>query len=77
MDIEQLKMILEAAAAAGDGAMKVVFIWFAYKFFATVLVWGFWSGVVYAGYRFFSNMASAEYGDRWPGRLVRPAEAEK
>ncbi len=37
MDIEQLKLILEAAKAAGDGAMEVVFVFFAYKFLGLFL----------------------------------------
>ena len=37
MDLEQLQLILDAARAAGDGAMQVVFVWFAYKFFVALL----------------------------------------
>ena len=51
MDIEQLKLILEAAAAAGDGAMRVVFVWFAYKIFGIIIHYGLFAGIFYGVYR--------------------------
>ena len=55
MDIEQLKLILEAARAAGDGAMEVVFVFFAYKFVGLFLKIGLASGVFYGAFRLISS----------------------
>ena len=51
MDIEQLKLILEAAAAAGGGATKVVFVWFAYKFFGLLIHYGLFAGIFFAAFK--------------------------
>jgi len=51
MDIEQLKLILEAAAAAGGGATKVVFVWFAYKFFGLLIHYGLFAGLFFAAFK--------------------------
>ena len=51
MDIEQLTLILEAAKAAGDGAMSVVFVWFAYKFFGLVIHYSLWGGLFFAVFK--------------------------
>lgn len=66
MDIEQLKLILDAASAAGDGARQVVFIWFALRF-ATLFVWaGVFSGGVLAAYKLIRMSIDYEYGDITP-----------
>lgn len=59
MDIEQLRLILEAAAAAGDGATRVVFVWFAYKFFGTLVHYGLFGGLFFAAYKVASRCISA------------------
>ena len=51
MDIEQLKLILEAARAAGDGAMSVVLVWFAYKFLGVLLNAGLIGGLIVGAYK--------------------------
>ena len=56
MDIEQLRLILEAAAAAGDGATKVVFVWFAYKFFGTLIHYGLFGGLFFGAYKAITKL---------------------
>ena len=51
MDIEQLKLILEAAQAAGDGAVQVVFVWFALKFVGLFLKCGLIGGLILGAFR--------------------------
>jgi hypothetical protein len=51
MDIEQLKLILEAAKAAGDGAVHVVFIWFAYKFIMGFFHYGVFGALFYTAFK--------------------------
>ncbi len=51
MDIEQLTLILEAAAAAGDGAMQVVFVWFAFKFFTFAAGISVVAGAIFGAYK--------------------------
>ena len=73
MDIEQLKLILEAARAAGDGAVQVVFIWFAFKFVTIFLKAGLVGGFLLAAYKLilraitefsFLEKIESEIGDR-------------
>lgn len=51
MDIEQLKLILEAATAAGEGATSIVRIWFALQFLELTVFAGLWSGALYGIYK--------------------------
>lgn len=90
MDIEQLKLILEAAAAAGNGATQVVFVWFAYKFFGLVIHYGLFAGFFYAAFKVcdrclksfaFSERVSAILGDNYfgpsaKGRFLRWVQKE-
>lgn len=59
MDIEQLKLILEAAAAAGDGAYSVVLIWFSVKFASLLLQYSAIGGAFYAIYKIASAIIQA------------------
>ena len=56
MDIEQLTLILDAARAAGDGAMSVVLIWFAFKFVGLMLSTSLIGGGMYAVYRVLTGV---------------------
>jgi hypothetical protein len=42
MDIEQLRLILEAATAAGTGAMQIVVMWFGLEVLRLVVVVALW-----------------------------------
>jgi hypothetical protein len=66
MDIEQLKLILDAARAAGDGAMTIVFVWFALKFFIVILVGSIVSSVAYGIYKL---AAHSTYNSTFIGRI--------
>ena len=59
MDIEQLKLILEAARAAGDGAMTIVITWFFFLFFEVLAKWSLGAGLIYAAYKTVQRMVSS------------------
>lgn len=58
MDIEQLKLILDAATAAGTGATKIVLIWFAYKFTWVFVGTGLWGSVIWGTYKLIAKAMS-------------------
>jgi len=51
MDIEQLKLILEAAAAAGSGAYNVVLLWFGYQLITDLLFSSLFAAAIWCAYR--------------------------
>jgi len=66
VDIEQLKLILDAAQAAGEGAYSIVIVWFLLQFLKTLLLWGVIGGALTGGYKLAKRGIDA---DDWKSRL--------
>ena len=66
MDIEQLKLILDAAQAAGEGAYSIVIVWFSLQFLKTLLLFGVVIGALTGIYKLIKRAIDA---DDWKSRL--------
>ena len=51
MDIEQLRLILEAAQAAGSGAYSVALLWLGFQLFKSLLAYGCLGGLLLGSYK--------------------------
>lgn len=60
MDIEKLKLILDALSNAGDNAMTFALLWLAKDFILGVLTAGVFGGIAYAAYRLLVSIGRNE-----------------
>jgi len=51
MDIEQLKLVIEAARAAGEGAFDVALLWIGYQFLSSLLGYVTFGAVMFGAYK--------------------------
>jgi len=51
MDIEQLRLILEAAQAAGSGAYGIALLWLGFQLLKSLLAYGCIGGLIIGAYK--------------------------
>lgn len=66
MDIEQLQMLLDAARAAGEGAVGLVWLWFGLLYLKVVLYYGAWAVFIVVVVKFLYYLVKATM---WSGQV--------
>lgn len=61
MDIEQLKLILEAANAAGEGAMTLAYLWIGKSIALSLVGYSIWGGLVLGVYKVISRLITVVF----------------
>ena len=56
MDIEQLRLVLEAASAAGQGAYTLAIMWIAKDFLQFIIAMGLIVALIWCAYKLFSRL---------------------